>query len=195
MLRPPRSFDEIFLTWNDSKENLDDLLHVINQQCPYLEVTWSISNQIQFLGIQISYYHDIDPLRTEVVHDLNIEPYSLPYVFGHPPKNCRTLLRATLIRAVRCYHNVLDFANELFDIELSFQHNGFSNTFISDKIISFLEEFDACQLKTCHGEQCYDQHLYDRLQQQTVIKYQRRQTIQKLKRCRQTLKRQSKLIS
>ena len=91
-------------------------------------------------------------------------------------------------------HNVLDFANELFDIQLSFQHNDFLNTFISNNIISFLEEFDACQLKTCHGEQCYDQHLYDRLQQQTVIKYQRRQTIQKLKRCRQTLKRQSKLI-
>lgn len=83
----------MFLTWNESKHKLEARPHAINQQCTYLRVDWSISNQLHFLDILITNYHYDGTLRTEVVHDLGIQPYSLPYLFGHTRNNYRTSLR------------------------------------------------------------------------------------------------------
>ena len=184
----------MFLTWNESKEKLEHLLHITNQQCTYLQVEWIISNQLHFLDILISTDHDDVILRTKVAHQLSIDPYSLPYIFGHARNNYRTLLRAALLRAVRCYINVFDFANELNDLQLSFQNNHFSNDFISYKILSFLEEFNVSQLKIYHGEEYYDQRLYERLRRK-VIQYQRRQSTLKKQRYRQTIRRRARQLN
>ena len=142
------------------------------EQCAYLRTNWSISNQLHFLDILNTNHHDDVTPRTEVVHESSIEPYSLPYLFGHPRNNYRTLLRAALLRAVRCYINVFDFANKLKDLQMFFQNNNFSNDLISYKILSFLEEFNTSQLNIYRGEQYYNQRLYEYLRRK-VIQYQR----------------------
>ena len=58
------------------------------------------------------------------------------------------------------------------------------------KIISFLEEFDADQLKVFYGEAYYDQHLYDKLRQR-VCKHQTRKTTEKLRRRRRILQQRN----
>jgi hypothetical protein len=122
-------------------------------------------------------------LKIQVPHDLYTEPYSLPYIFGHQQRHkSRTLARAAFIRATRCYANVPDFANELQDIQLSFQYNKFEHDFFIDKFQLFLEEFDATELEKLHqGEAYYDQSLYDYLRQ-NVYNYNQQQKREKLKR-------------
>ncbi len=64
-------------------------------------------------------------LKIQVAHSLDIEPYSLPFVFGHQRNKYKTLFRAALIRAARCYTTVFDFPNEFQHLQLSFRHNRF----------------------------------------------------------------------
>jgi len=155
-----------------------------------------IHNYINYLDIYISHF-DGDDLQMQVAHDLmNTEPYSLPYVFGHHHHHHQqqqhdsftTLLRASFIRAVRCYSDVCDFASELEDIQLSFQYNRFEPDFVIDQLKLFLQEFDATKLEIYYGEYYYDQSLYDYLranvfnynqtEKQVKIKHLQRQTIQ-----------------
>ncbi|CAF4059560.1 unnamed protein product, partial [Rotaria sp. Silwood2] len=152
-----RCFDEIFFTWNESQERLHDLLHTMNRYQPEIQITLVANDHINYLDLHIQ-QHKGD-LKIQVAHDLNIEPYSLPYVFGHPRNRYQTLLRAALLRATRCCTNVVDFANELQHIQLSFQYNRFTNDFIIDKIQLYFEEFSTPTLKIHCGEQYYDQSL------------------------------------
>ncbi|CAF1358957.1 unnamed protein product [Rotaria sp. Silwood1] len=167
-----RCFDEIFFTWNDSEQRLHDVLHTINRQLLNMPITMSISNDINCLDVNIC--HLDGNLKIKVVHQLNTEPYSLPYVVGHPRHKYHSLLRAALLRATRCYANVFDFVNELVDIQLSFQYNRFSNDFIIDQIQLFLKEFGESQMNVHGGEKFYDQSLYDHLRHH-VFKYHQRE--------------------
>ena len=185
-----RCFDEIFLTWNNSIEEFDTVLRTINQQHPYIYINVSINDQINYLDVIVGRDHH-DNLKIQIAHDLNVEPYALPYLFGHSPNKYQTMLRMALLRAVRCYANVSDFANELLGLQLSFLHNRFSNNFIQNKIVSFLVEFKIPHLKMYSGNKFDNQQLYNCLRQR-VCKYQRRQTTAKKKRYRQILKCQWK---
>ena len=177
------------LTWNDSKEKLIDTIHTKNQQSVYVQINLITSNhQINYLDLTIS--HMEENLKIQVAHHLNIEPYALPYIYGHPRNKYRTLIRSALLRATRCYDNVSDFANELIDIQLSFKHNQFSHDFVLYKTISFLEEFDADHLKVHYGEAYYDQHLYEKLRHK-VRQHQTRQTTEQHRRWRQILQQRN----
>lgn len=180
-----RCLNEIFLTWNESRGQLHDLLATVHQHHPDIRMVTTVNDNINFLDVNIS---QIDgALKIQVVHDLNTDPYALPYVFGHRGQKYSTLPAAAFIRAVRCCADVFDFANELEDIQLSFQYNRFPTHFFVDKFRLFLEEFDATELtKLLDGEASYDQSLYDYLRQ-NVSNYNQLQRRLKLKRCqRQT---------
>ena len=155
-----RCFDEIFLTWNNSIEEFDTVLRTINQKHPYIYINVSINDQIKYLDVIVGHDHH-DNLKIQIAHDLNVEPYALPYLSDHSPNKYQTMLRMALLRAVRCYTNVSDFANELLGLQLSFLHNRFSNDFIKNKIVSFLEEFNIPHLKIYSGEKFYNQQLYN----------------------------------
>ncbi|CAF4873205.1 unnamed protein product, partial [Rotaria sp. Silwood2] len=168
---------------NESEDRLRDILHTIHRQQPNIQISLSISQNINYLDINISHDHNGD-LKTQVNHNRNTEPYSLPYVVGHPRNSYHTLFRATLLRATRCYAQVFDFVNELQDIQLSFQYNRFSNDFISDQIQLFLEEFGVPQMNVYCGEIFSNQSLYDHLRY-NVFNYHQRRKQWKLKRYQQ----------
>ncbi|CAF2907439.1 unnamed protein product [Rotaria sp. Silwood2] len=184
-----RCFDEIFLTWNDSEQRLHDILQTLNRQVLNIPITIFISNDVNYLDLNIC--HLDGNLKIQVVHQLNTEPYALPYVVGHSRHKYHSLIRVALLRATRCYTYVFDFVNELEDIQLSFQYNRFSNDFIIDQIQLFLEEFGVSQMNVHGGEKFYDQSLYDHLRQH-VIKYHQREKRLKLKRCRKIVQHQCK---
>ncbi len=174
------------MTWNESEDKLNDLFIPIKRQYPDIQMAITMNDHINYLDIHMS--HIDGDLKIEVAHDLNTEPYSLPYVFGHPQHQYSTLPRVAFMRAARCYSNVFDFANELHDIQLSFQYNGFQTDFFIEKFQLFLEEFDTIELKNLHyGEAYYDQSLYDHLRQM-IFNYNQNEKKTKIKRCqRQTI--------
>ncbi|CAF1110699.1 unnamed protein product [Didymodactylos carnosus] len=129
------------------------------------------------------------------------------YLFGHPRHQYSSLPRAALVQAVRCPRHqysslpqaalvqavrcctdVSSFANELEDMPLLFEYNGFEEDFFIVKLQLFLEEFDTVQLEELHyGEAYYDQSLYDYLRQ-NVFNYNQGQKKVLLKRLqRQTI--------
>jgi hypothetical protein len=159
-----RCLDELFFTWNESKETLRDRLDTIHAQDPHIQITITIDQTINYLDVNIG--HLDGDLKIQAAHNLGIEPYALPFVFGHPRHQYSSLPRAALMRAVRCCADVSRFANELEDLRLSFEYNGFEEDFFTDKLQLFLEEFDTVGLKALHcGEAYYDQSLYDRLRE------------------------------
>ena len=177
-----RCLDELFFTWNESKESLQDRLNTIHAQDPHIRMASTIDETINYLDVNIG--HLDGDLNIQVAHDLDIEPYALPYVFGHPRHQYSSLPRAALMRAVRCCTDVSRFANELEDLRLSFEYNGFKEDFFRDKLQLFLEEFDSVELNALqHGEAYYDQSLYDNLRQ-NVSNYNQRQKKTMLKRLR-----------
>jgi hypothetical protein len=147
-----------------------------------MQMTITINDNINYLDVNIR--HIYGDLKTQVAHHLNTEPYSLPYVFGHQQRQYRTLARAALIRATQCYINVSDFANELKEIQLSFQYNRFADDFFIYKFQLFLEEFNSTELELHKGDAYYNQSLYDDLRQ-NVYNYNQRQKKTKIKRFRQ----------
>ena len=178
-----RCLDEIFFTWNESKETLRDRLDTIHDQDPHIQMTITIDQTVHYLDVNIG--HLDGDLKIQVAHDLDIEPYALPYVFGHPRHQYSSLPRAALMRAVRCCADVSRFANELEDLRLSFEYNGFEEDFFNDKLQLFLEEFDAGELGALHyGETQYDQSLYDYLRENVFNGHQQQKkaTLKRLQR-------------
>ena len=182
-----RYFGEIFFTWNESKDQLHAILQTINaRQGSELPMTITMNDTIDYLDLKLS--QTDGHLRIEVAHDLSTEPYTLPYVFGYSKHHSRTWPRAAFIRAVRCCASVFDFANELEDMQLSFEHNRFDKDYFINEFHQFLKEFDSIQLKNllC-GEAYYNQSLYDYLREVAYNDHQTQKRL-KIKRCqRQTI--------
>ncbi|CAF3924385.1 unnamed protein product [Rotaria sordida] len=166
-----KNLDVIFFTWNKSKQNLEDvLLETLRRQLPTIPLLVTINQCIPFLDYHIG--HNKGNLEIKVAHDWNVEPYALPYIFGHPRHNYLTLIRASLIRAICCYTYVLDFMCEVDYLQKSMEYNQFSKHFIYDQIKSFLIEFhtsEICLFGTT-TDQFIDQTSYDRLRRH-VQKY------------------------
>ena len=153
---------------------------MLNSQYPEMKMSMTVNNNVNYLDVNIS--HINGDLKTQVAHDLNTDPYALPYVFGHTRHQYQTLPRATFFRAIRCYANVSDFASELEYMEFSFQYNRFPKNFLMHKFQLFLQEFNSTQLQNLfYCEPFYTQSLYDYLRQK-VFNYNQDHKKVKLKR-------------
>ena len=73
------------------------------------------------------------------------------------------MFQVSLSRATKYCVNVFDFANELSHIQLSFQHNQFSQNFINTYTELFFKKFHLSTLKIPYGEANYDHNVHDRL--------------------------------
>ena len=152
-----RYFDQIFLTWNGSKEEFQmifDQLVVAHDQYVHLHIKTSIGQQVQYLDAEIGHIEGI--LQNKVYHRSIIEPYALPYV-------CETtmslshmnLLRAALIRAIIYCSNLDEFENERFYIELSFMINDASYDCIQETIENIFKEFGQFNDSAYFNEDIY----------------------------------------
>lgn len=182
-----RCLDEIFFTWNESKDELQKVLNeMINNDYlknTHVKITTSTGQKIHYLDAQFGHSNGI--LQTNVYHEQSIEPYALPYVYDTTTtrQDHSFLLRAALIRAVLFCSNVDEFENERFYIELSFLINNASLNFIEETIEKFFREFSIYAV-----DQNIDQESYDRLRQY-IQRYHKQKTKYHL---RQRKKRQQR---
>ncbi|CAF1265289.1 unnamed protein product [Adineta steineri] len=147
-----RCFDKIFLTWNGTKNELRSLLDETNinknkqTSSSSIQITTSIGKKINYIDAQIG--HINGSLLTKINHDTDTEPRSLPYVSNHPRLSYSTLIRASLIRAVLCCSNSVDFHTERFDIQETFHSNGYTYEYINNHVEQFFREFKSLKLKS-----------------------------------------------
>jgi hypothetical protein len=170
-----RCFDQVFLTWNGSKNELRSLLHATmnKNQSSSIQLTTSIGKNINYIAAQIG--HINGKLQTKVNHDTDAKPRFLPYITDHPRLKYSKLIRASLIRAVLCCSDVVDFCNERWDIEETFRTNGYTWDYITDHVEEFFREFNVLKLKSR-----INQSKYEKLRH-VIFKYDQEQTDLKLK--------------
>jgi hypothetical protein len=159
-----RCYDQVFLTWNEGKEEEEeeeDLINVINQTCdqpPFtcVQFTSTIGTTITYMDVTISHLDGC--LHSNVFHPSPFEPYTLPYLMDHSSSIHSTMIRAALLRAIRCCSRRDDFKIEEKHIQLSLMINQFPVSLIDDCFQSFSQEFNL--KKTSYR---YPQHAYNDL--------------------------------
>ena len=176
-----RHLDEIFLTWNESQEELDRFIHRMNVKNSLIQVQSTIGTQIDYLEAHIRFLcddndHEME-LETQVNHESKAEPYALPYIYDHPPDRYSTLIRAAMIRAARCCSDIYEFQQEWQYIELSFAINNFPTGFINEHITVFFLEFNMEEF----DHTMYDKETYEELRE-NVIQYEQKCLQRKMER-------------
>ncbi|CAF2831392.1 unnamed protein product [Rotaria sp. Silwood2] len=117
-----RYIDDIFFTWNDSQEKLEELLNKLNCHHPNIKLEYKIGQCLPFLDVILSNNNGI--LSTSVYHKAAAEPYVLPFASDHPHHIFRNIIRAALVRAIRYSSTFEAFNIERRNIRLMLLYNG-----------------------------------------------------------------------
>ncbi|CAF2652304.1 unnamed protein product [Rotaria sp. Silwood2] len=160
-----RHLNQILFTWNDSKDELYTLLKRVNLFHPrhiQTQITTSIDNKIEYLGVEICHYEG--QLQTRVYHNVDYEPYALPYQLETTtatiPEDYDLLLDAALVQVMFFCSNVDEFENERLYIEVSFIINGAPMNIIREAVQNFFVEFHLfMEDNTCIHEITYQNRL------------------------------------
>ena len=190
-----RYLNQIFFTWNESKDDLQTLLNQVNiihsKHIP-TQITTIIDSKIKYLDVEIS--HHEGRLQTRVYHDINYEPYALPYLLETKIKSqdYEDLLVEALIRALFYCSNIDEFENERLFIEVSFIINDKSIDKTQRIVHEVLVRYNTFIADTCIDENTYEnrrrQH-FKRIPRQTnkptlEERERERQRRQQRKQCR-----------
>ena len=147
--------DQLFLTWNRSKDELDTFLKTITEQHQHLQLETFVHKCIPFLNAYIE--NDNGQLRTCVYHPPQIQKYTLPYVVGHSKLKHTLWFRSALIRAVRFCSNLTDFQQEQIYLEMTCLANGYSIDFIETQLKHFYRFFHAEETRYSLDQSTYEQ--------------------------------------
>jgi hypothetical protein len=172
-----RCFDQMFLTWNQSKAEFINLINTISHRHssmmmmtttpppPPLKLISTIGSTVNYLDVTISHLNGV--LQTKVFHPSLFESYSLPSMTtahrppppSPPPPDYPyfTLIRAALLRAVRYCTHVHDFETESHFIRLSLLLNHFSANDIKQSFELFETEFKLTTKSFRYCQQDYHQ--------------------------------------
>jgi len=151
-----RCKNQIFFTWNQSVNKLNQFLQTIGSQYSYLVLEAEFGSRVTFLNAYIENLNGT--LYTRVYHDPNIQKYTLPYVIGNAKVVHSHWFRSALIQAVRYCTSVYDFNHERIYLEITCLANGYSLEFVERRIKHFFTHFDATSLRLS-----LDQNVYDKL--------------------------------
>ena len=180
-----RCSNQFIFTWNESEDELQALLNPMimdHFKNAHIRITTSTGHQIYYFDAKISHHEGV--LQTNVYHQPNLEPYSLPYVYDTTKRQDHLfLLRAALIRAVLYCSNIDEFENERFYIELSFLINDATLNFIEETIRTFFFEFHPY-----YTDLFFDQEAYNRFRR-NVQKYHQQRTKYHIRHKKQRQKR------
>ncbi|CAF3523408.1 unnamed protein product [Rotaria sp. Silwood2] len=152
-----RHFNNLFLTWNESKEKFHHCLTTMNYKHSFLQYDVNIqTNEIHYLDVDI--HQCLQTFHTHVYHDWQYEPYILPNLHQDPSFLTPVhTLRMALIRAVLCCSQLQDFEDEQQYIEYSFLFHRFSFDFIRKEIKGFFLDFNIFDLSIYHNQVTYDE--------------------------------------
>ncbi|CAF3972408.1 unnamed protein product [Rotaria sordida] len=148
--------NQLFLTWNDTKENLINMIKMANREDINIHVDIKMGSSATFLQAYIE--NQNGTFYSRVDHDSITQRYTIPYVIGNTKEEHSRWLRAALIRAVHYCTSVLDFNRERIYLEVSCLANGYTIEFVEKRIEQFFTHFDVLSLRSD-----LDQHVYKKL--------------------------------
>jgi hypothetical protein len=110
------------MTWNESNEKLEEILHDANNIHPNIKIIGELSKSATFLDLLIENKDGI--LSTSVYHKEAAEPYIVPFKSDHPRHIFGNIIKGALARAVRYSSTLKAFDNERRYIKLKLLYNG-----------------------------------------------------------------------
>ncbi|CAF2135259.1 unnamed protein product, partial [Rotaria magnacalcarata] len=134
-----RYIDDIFFTWNDSQEKLEELLQKLNDHHPNIKLEYKIGQSLPFLDTLTSNNNGV--LSTSVYHKPTSEPYVVPFESDHPRHIFRNIIRAALLRAIRYSSTFEAFNTERRNIRLMLLFNRYPSTYIDGEFRTFFNQY------------------------------------------------------
>ena len=149
--------NQIFFTWNQSLNELGEILKVMTSKYDHLDFDIHIEEKLTYLDIYLENHHGL--LYSRIHHRQNQQSYTLPYTpNGNSIRTHSHWLRSSLIRAVRYCTTMEDFNQERIYLEMTYLANGYSLEFIEKHMEHFFTFFDGKKLQQLP----LDQRLYEK---------------------------------
>jgi hypothetical protein len=148
-----RCKDQIFLTWNGTKGELQSVLDSLARQYPNVQMEIKIGSSVEYLNAFIE--NQKGQLYSRVYHDTSVQAYTLPYVMGHAKVEYSYWLRKALVRAVYYCSAVQDFQKERIYLEMSCLINGLSILFVETHVKHFFKYFNGESMRFCTDQNKY----------------------------------------
>ena len=149
--------NQIFFTWNQSLNELGEILKVMTSKYDHLDFDIHIEEKLTYLDIYLENHHGL--LYSRIHHRQNQQSYTLPYTpNGNSIRTHSHWLRSSLIRAVRYCTTMEDFNQERIYLEMTYLANGYSLEFIEKHMEHFFTFFDGKKLQHLP----LDQRLYEK---------------------------------
>ncbi|CAF1180914.1 unnamed protein product [Rotaria sordida] len=123
-----RYIDDIFMTSNESIENIKALLDQANEKDPNIRINYMIHESVEFLDVLIENVEG--KLTTPVFRKPAAEPYIHPYTSDHPRHIHSNTINTALLRGIRICSDVHTFDHERLKIEMALLLNGYPPKFI-----------------------------------------------------------------
>ncbi len=117
-----RYIDDLFITWNNSEQNLIKLLDRANKWHPNIKLDYKIGKSLPFLDVLLTNNNGI--LETSVYHKSAAEPYVIPFISDHPRHTFVNIVKTSLTRAIRYSSTFKAFNYERRHIKLTLLYNG-----------------------------------------------------------------------
>ncbi|CAF4618116.1 unnamed protein product [Rotaria socialis] len=133
-----RYIDDIFMTWNRSKEELRKLLDDANTWHPNIKLDYKIGYSLPFLDVQLKNNNGI--LLTSVYHKPAAEPCITPFTSDHPRHVFANTIKNFLERATRYSSTFEAFNYERRNIKLMLLYNDYPSTFIENELQKYFSE-------------------------------------------------------
>ncbi|CAF3313319.1 unnamed protein product [Rotaria sp. Silwood2] len=150
-----RYIDDVFMTSNLTKEEIQKLLDETTQTDSNIKITTTISQTLDYLDVTIE--NNNGDLKTCIYHKSASEPYILPYSSDHPRHVHINILNNTLVRAARMCSTVEDFDMERLSIEMILLVNGYPPKFIQQHMKNFFIKYNAMNVWTELNTESYQQ--------------------------------------
>ncbi|CAF4227569.1 unnamed protein product, partial [Rotaria sordida] len=148
-----RYIDDIFMTSNESIENIKALLDQANEKDPNIRINYIIHESVEFLDVLIENVEG--KLTTSVFRKPAAEPYIHPYTSDHPRHIHSNTINTALLRGIRICSDVHTFDQERLKIEMALLLNGYPPKFIKRHFKELFKNYHASEIYQDLDEQRY----------------------------------------
>jgi hypothetical protein len=162
-----RCFNQMFLTWNDSPNQLHALLDTIERQRPDLPFDRSVSCSVHYLDVNIKQVHG--RLRTRIQRSNWSEPLTLTFLKALPLQYYETKIRSLLVAAVQASTHLDDFQQECDNLLHMCVLNRMPYNLIDDGLKCLHSELPLWSASASE-----DQHAYRRFRARLIASTRRR---------------------
>ena len=129
--------DDIFLTTQKSKNEMDKILVELGKKDKNIGLTFESGEYVDYLDVRISV--EVPNFRTKVYRKLAAQPYILPFNSAHPPHVMKNIPFSALLRATRVCSHSQDLNEEIEKVRITLLLNKYPPNFIDRHFSRFFE--------------------------------------------------------